>query len=103
MYDKVEEIAKKKGATPAQLALAWVEAQQHRAAGVVAIPGTTKEKNLLSNIASVKIDLNKEEIASLEAAVPTEQGARYNESDGKAFEDDKNPPLSPEEAKELGL
>ena len=103
MYEKVEEIAKKKGATPAQLALAWVQAQQHRAAGVVAIPGTTKEKNLLSNVNSLKIDLTKDEIAALEAAVPAEQGARYSDSDGKGFEDDKNPPLLPEEAKALGL
>lgn len=103
MYEKVEEIAKKKGATPAQLALAWVEAQQHRAAGVVAIPGTTKEKNLLSNVASLKIELTKEEMKALEDAVPKEQEARYSDSDGKTFETDQNPPLSAEEAKALGL
>jgi aryl-alcohol dehydrogenase-like predicted oxidoreductase len=101
MYEMVEEIAKKKGATPAQLALAWVQAQQHRAAGVVAIPGTTKEKNLLSNVASVNIVLTKEEMKALEDAVPEEQAARYNETSG--FEGDQNPPLSEEEAKELGL
>ncbi len=49
MLERVQEIATEKGVTTAQLALAWVEAQQFRlnGAGVVAIPGTTKEKNLL--------------------------------------------------------
>ena len=106
MYEKVEAIAKEKGATPAQLALAWVGAQQDRAAGVVAIPGTTKEKNLLSNIASVKIVLTPDDLAALEAAVPAEdkQGARYTSDGGnETFETDKNPPLSPEDAKALGL
>lgn len=105
MYEKIEEIAKAKNATPAQLALAWVEAQQDRAAGVVAIPGTTKEKNLLSNVASVKIELSKEDMAALEAAVPdeAEQAARYSVGGAKTWETDKNPPLTPEEAKDLGL
>ena len=107
MYEKVEEIAQAKNATPAQLALAWVEAQQDRAAGVVAIPGTTKEKNLLSNVASTKIVLSKADLAALEAAVPDEsqQGARYS-ADGhnaNSWESDNNPPLSPEEAQTLGL
>jgi aryl-alcohol dehydrogenase-like predicted oxidoreductase len=105
MYEKVEEIARAKNATPAQLALAWVEAQQDRAAGVVAIPGTTKEKNLSSNVASVKIELSKEDLAALEAAVPdeSEQPARYDNAEGKTWDTDKNPALTREESKELGL
>lgn len=99
MYEKVEQIAKEKGATPAQLALAWVEAQRDRAAGVVAIPGTTKEKNLLSNVGSCKLELSAEDLAALEAAVPDEsaQGARYNEGEGATWETDNNPALSEEE------
>ena len=105
MFEKVEEIAKAKNATPAQLALAWVEAQQDRAVGVVAIPGTTKEKNLLSNVESVKIELSKEDLAALEAAVPdeTHQAARYKDIGSKTWETERNPPLTAEEAKELGL
>lgn len=104
MYEKVLQIAQDKGVTPAQLALAWVEAQQDRAAGVVAIPGTTKEKNLISNVQSVSIDLSKEDIEALEAAVPPEEieGARYSNYD-RSWEYDKNPELSEEEAIELGL
>lgn len=44
MFKNVDGIAKKRGAKPSQLALAWVEAQQRRAAGVIAIPGTNKER-----------------------------------------------------------
>lgn len=104
MYEKVEDLAKKKGATPAQLALAWVEAQQDRAAGVVPIPGTTKEKNLVSNVGSLKIELTKEDLAALEALVPDEstQAARYGESDPK-WEIENNVPLTEEEANKWGL
>jgi aryl-alcohol dehydrogenase-like predicted oxidoreductase len=75
MYDKIEEMAKTKNATPAQLMLAWVEAQQDLAVGVVAIPGTIKEKNLRSNAGSLKIELTK-------ALAPDEstQANRYNDS-----------------------
>eukprot|EP00934_Nitzschia_sp_Nitz4_P007160 Nitzschia sp. Nitz4//scaffold16_size188269//181694//182764//NITZ4_001820-RA/size188269-processed-gene-0.31-mRNA-1//1//CDS//3329538604//7150//frame0 len=104
MYARVEELAQQKGVTPAQLALAWVQAQQHRAAGVVPIPGTTKEKNLLSNVASASISLTNEEVETLEAAVPKAEGSRYHQSNGMTtWEDDKNPSLTPEEAKALGL
>eukprot|EP00934_Nitzschia_sp_Nitz4_P006229 Nitzschia sp. Nitz4//scaffold20_size174350//5335//6417//NITZ4_002074-RA/size174350-processed-gene-0.80-mRNA-1//-1//CDS//3329541725//6219//frame0 len=104
MFEKVEVIAKEKGVTTAQLALAWVQAQQHRAAGVLAIPGTTKEKNLLSNIAATKLVLSKDDIATLEAAVPAAKGGRYGEDDTLgSWENQNNAPLTPEEAKTLGL
>lgn len=103
MYEKVEAIANEKGVTPAQLALAWVLAQQHRAAGVVPIPGTTKEKNLLTNIAAAKLTLTPEELATLEAAVPkVAKGLRYP-GGPKTFEADENVALTPEQAAELGL
>ena len=104
MYEKVEEMAKSKNATPAQLALAWVEAQQDRAAGVVAIPGTTKEKNLMSNVGSLKIDLTKDDLAALESFVPDEstQASRYND-DVATWENDSTPELTEEQKKELGL
>jgi aryl-alcohol dehydrogenase-like predicted oxidoreductase len=104
MYEKIEVMAKAKNATPAQLALAWVEAQQDRAAGVVAIPGTTKEKNLMSNVGSLKIHLTKEDFAALEDLVPdeAEQGSRYDEG-VSTWERDNNRELTEDEARELGL
>jgi aryl-alcohol dehydrogenase-like predicted oxidoreductase len=104
MYDKIEEMAKTKNATPAQLALAWVEAQQDLAVGVVAIPGTTKEKNLMSNAGSLKIKLTKEDLTALEALVPDEssQGNRYNDS-AQTWETENTRELAEEEAKAMGL
>lgn len=106
LLENVQKIADDKGVTTAQLALAWVEAQQFRmgGAGLVAIPGTTKEKNLISNVNSTEIVLSPEEIAALEAAVPVDevQGDRYDP--GMAtFENDKNRELTTEEAQKLGL
>lgn len=109
MYDAVEAIAQSKQMTPAQLALAWVHAQQHRASGVVAIPGTTKEKNLISNIESVTIagNLTPEEIKTLEDAVPIDkvEGARYRTSGSVSttYEIDNNPPLTDADKKKWGF
>ncbi len=85
------------------MALAWVEAQQERAAGVVAIPGTTKEKNLVSNVQSLSIELSEADIEVLEKAVSEAEGARYKAGGSVTWESDNNVELSPEEATELGL
>jgi aryl-alcohol dehydrogenase-like predicted oxidoreductase len=105
MYDDLEKFATNtKGVTVPQLALAWVEAQQHRAAGVVPIPGTTKEKNLLSNLASLQITLTKEDIETIEKIVPWEEteGERYGE-DHTSWEGDHNPELTREVAEKWGI
>lgn len=103
---KVEAIAQEKHVSTAQLALAWVQKQQFRIgdAGVVAIPGTTKVRNLESNVGSVDIDLSGEEVAALEAAVPSDEvkGSRY-EQGAAIWESDKNRELTEEEARDLGL
>lgn len=105
LLENVKKIAEEKNVTTAQLALAWVEAQQSRlnGAGVVAIPGTTKEKNLISNV-TLDIELTPDELAALEAAVPADQvqGNRY-EPGHVTLETDKNRALAPEEAQELGI
>jgi aryl-alcohol dehydrogenase-like predicted oxidoreductase len=106
MYDAVEAIATSKDMTPSQLALAWVHAQQSRAVGVVAIPGTTKEKNLISNIESVTIagKLSLNEIKTIEDAVPIDrvEGARYAGA-SMTHDLDNNPPLTDEEKQKWGL
>lgn len=108
MYDELEKFAESKGYTPAQLALAWVQAQQDRVggAGLVAIPGTTKEKNLFSNIESTRIELSQADLQAIEKIVPWEQvqGARYEEGAGVAvtWETDENPALTEEEKKKWG-
>ena len=72
------EIAKRKKATPAQIALAWLLAQKP---WVVPIPGTTKLKRLEENIGAAEIELTSHDLREIEnAASEIEvQGARYPE------------------------
>jgi len=78
LVKKVEEIAKEKGCTPAQLALAWVLAQGD---DMVPIPGTKHKKYLDENAAAVDITLAKEELDRIDAAFPLDAAAgdRYPE------------------------
>ena len=72
----VEEMAKAKGCTPAQLALAWVLAQ---GGDVVAIPGTKSIERMKQNIDALDVRLSADEVASLSAAIPVGavSGTRY--------------------------
>jgi aryl-alcohol dehydrogenase-like predicted oxidoreductase len=74
----LESIAKEKGVSVAQLALAWVLS---RGNDVVPIPGTKRRKWLRENIAASDIQLSEAECVALEAAVPREAvvGLRYHE------------------------
>ena len=62
LFERVNEIAVKKGCTPSQLALAWVH---HQGNDVCPIPGTTKIENLNQNIKALSVKLSPEEMASL--------------------------------------
>ncbi|KAE8667497.1 putative aldo-keto reductase 3 [Hibiscus syriacus] len=72
LYLKVEKLAEKYGCTTAQLALAWV---LHQGDDVVPIPGTTKIKNLDSNIESMKVKLTKEDLKEISDAIPIHEVA----------------------------
>lgn len=78
LVEKVEQIAKSKGVTTAQLALAWVLSKSDN---IVPIPGTRHENYLRDNIAAVEIDLTEEESKALEAVMPRDavKGLRYPE------------------------
>jgi aryl-alcohol dehydrogenase-like predicted oxidoreductase len=67
---EVERIAKEKGATTAQVALAWVLS---RGDDIVPIPGTKRRKYLEENVGALDIHLTEDEIGRLEEAFP--QGA----------------------------
>jgi len=73
---RVEEIAREKGATPAQLALAWVLA---RGDDVVPIPGTKRRKYLEENAGAGDVELSDEDLQRLEEAFPADAvaGERY--------------------------
>ncbi|KAG5383034.1 hypothetical protein IGI04_034504 [Brassica rapa subsp. trilocularis] len=64
VFEKVQEIARKKRCTPAQLALAWVH---HQGDDVCPIPGTSKIENLNQNIGALSVKLTTDEMAELEA------------------------------------
>jgi aryl-alcohol dehydrogenase-like predicted oxidoreductase len=71
-------VAKRKGATPAQIALAWLLAQKP---WVVPIPGTTKVERLEENIGAAAVELTADDLAEIERAaaeIPV-QGDRYPE------------------------
>jgi aryl-alcohol dehydrogenase-like predicted oxidoreductase len=72
---RVRELASQKGATPAQVALAWL---LHKGEDVVPIPGTKRRAYLEENLASERLSLSAEEMASLEEALETVAGPRYN-------------------------
>ena len=76
---QVEAIATRKGATPAQIALAWVLAQKP---WMVPIPGTTKPHRLRENLGALSIELTPQDQAELQQALVNNpvHGARYPES-----------------------
>jgi aryl-alcohol dehydrogenase-like predicted oxidoreductase len=76
LVDRLGEIATSKGATPAQIALAWLLAQKP---WIVPIPGTTKLHRLEENIAAADIALGAEDIGRIETALAAiaVQGDRY--------------------------
>src|SRR6266436_2576026 len=78
LVDLLGEIAKRKHATPAQIALAWLLAQKP---WIVPIPGTTKLKRLEENVRAVEIELMRDDLREIESAASQieVQGARYPE------------------------
>jgi aryl-alcohol dehydrogenase-like predicted oxidoreductase len=79
LVDLLQRIAQGKGATPGQIALAWILA---RKPWIVPIPGTTKLHRLEENIGAAGITLTQEDLRDIEdaAAKISIQGARYPEA-----------------------
>src|SRR5207249_4093659 len=78
LVDLVGNIAKRKKATPAQIALAWLLAQKP---WIVPIPGTTKLSRLEENVGAAAIELTADDLRDIESAASkiTVHGARYPE------------------------
>uniref|UniRef100_A0A3Q7I912 NADP-dependent oxidoreductase domain-containing protein n=1 Tax=Solanum lycopersicum TaxID=4081 RepID=A0A3Q7I912_SOLLC len=76
LYERICQMAAKKGCTPSQLALAWVH---HQGNDVCPIPGTTKIENFNQNIGALSVKLTSEDMAELEsiASANAVQGDRY--------------------------
>ena len=75
--DLLGRIAERKGATPAQIALAWLLAQKP---WIVPIPGTTKLHRLEENLAAVDVELTPDDLREIEDEQLRAHGARYGES-----------------------
>jgi aryl-alcohol dehydrogenase-like predicted oxidoreductase len=78
LVDLLGQIAARKKATPAQIALAWLLAQKP---WIVPIPGTTKLNRLYENLGAAEIELTRDDLRDIDAALSkvTVQGARYPE------------------------
>jgi aryl-alcohol dehydrogenase-like predicted oxidoreductase len=75
---RLAEIARAKGATPAQLALAWLLA---RGQDIVPIPGTKRIDRLEENLGALRVALTLDDLRRIEEALPPGAGAgtRYPE------------------------
>ena len=84
MVKELEEIAKVKKCTTAQLALAWVLQQRDY---IIPIPGTKRLKYLEENAAAVDIKLTEDELKKINNAAPLgfTKGTRYTEQAMKAL------------------
>ena len=76
LVDALGEIAEQKGATKAQIALAWLLAQKP---WIVPIPGTTKVHRLQENLGSLRVELTPNDLAAIQTTLATidVQGDRY--------------------------
>jgi len=85
LVDLLARIARRKGATPAQLALAWVLAQKP---WMAPIPGTTKVSRLDENLGAVEVDLTEHDLSEIDEAASkiAVQGARYPEQAQKMID-----------------
>ena len=79
IVDRIAEFAESKGATPAQIALAWVLAQKD---WIVPIPGTTKIHRLEENLGAANVVLTAEDLSELDELTSqiAIQGNRYSEA-----------------------
>lgn len=92
LIDALAKLARERGTTPAQLAIAWVRAKA-RAAGVTLIPtmGARTRTHLDDLFAALAVELTPAEVAALEQAVPASAiaGTRYAEAQMKVLDSER--------------
>jgi aryl-alcohol dehydrogenase-like predicted oxidoreductase len=76
LVDRIEELARERGVTPSQLALAWV---LHQGDDLVPIPGTKHVKYLEENVGAMDIELSAEDLRRIDEVAPkgVAAGERY--------------------------
>ena len=72
LVERVRSIAREKGCSPGQLALAWL---LHRGDDVVPIPGTKRRSYLEDNVGAVDVRLTADDLARIEEAMPPDSAA----------------------------
>jgi aryl-alcohol dehydrogenase-like predicted oxidoreductase len=79
LVERVEEIARRKKCTPAQLALAWLLAQGK---DIVPIPGTKQRRYLEENVGALQVELSPSDLEAIEEVAPkgVAAGERYNQA-----------------------
>ncbi|GMH08074.1 hypothetical protein Nepgr_009914 [Nepenthes gracilis] len=90
IFERVNEIATRKGCTPSQLALAWVH---HQGDDVCPIPGTTKIENFNQNIAALSVTLTPEEMEELQSLASGDAVKGFRQAN-LTWLDSDTPPLS---------
>ena len=73
LVDLLGTVAARKDATPAQVALAWLLAQQP---WIVPIPGTRSVQRLAENVAAADVELTADDLAEIDSAAVADPGAR---------------------------
>jgi aryl-alcohol dehydrogenase-like predicted oxidoreductase len=74
VVEQVEAVAERRGATPGQVALAWVLA---RGDDVIAIPGTKRVERVEENLGALDVELSGDDLAELDALADDVAGGRY--------------------------
>jgi aryl-alcohol dehydrogenase-like predicted oxidoreductase len=79
LVERVEELARRKKCTPAQLALAWLLTQGD---GIVPIPGTKQRRYLEENVRALEVELTRSDLAEIDEVAPKgiAAGDRYHEA-----------------------
>lgn len=79
LVDTLREVASARGATVAQLAIAWV---LHQGEDIVALIGARRRDRLTESLAAAELELSPGDLAAIETAVPpgSASGARYDEA-----------------------
>ncbi|RYO93626.1 hypothetical protein DL764_007967 [Monosporascus ibericus] len=79
LVDRFKALADKKGCTPGQLALAWLEAQGE---DIIPIPGTKKLKYMEENVGALKVHISKEEVQEIRDEVEKAEVAGHRNPPG---------------------
>ncbi len=84
LVQRIEAIAKRKGCTPGQLALAWLLAQ---GPDIIPIPGTKRKERLIENVDALSVRLSEREVGEISDAIPagSAAGTRYPEPQMKSL------------------